>query len=56
MASGLHLDSIRIKTSSLEYTFQYGQRVLDADGFAQVFPEHKLLIVEILRQYGSRAA
>eukprot|EP00884_Botryococcus_braunii_P018072 jgi/Botrbrau1/4949/Bobra.0122s0027.1 len=31
---------------------KYGKWVLDADGFAQVFPEHKFLIVETLRQCG----
>lgn len=30
----------------------YGAIVESADGFAQVFPEHKFLIVEILRQRG----
>ena len=31
---------------------KYGQMILAADGFAQVFPEHKYLIVEALRQMG----
>jgi H+-transporting ATPase len=31
---------------------KYGQKILMADGFAQVYPEHKFLIVETLRQYG----
>ncbi len=31
---------------------KYGKFILDADGFAQVFPEHKYLIVEALRQLG----
>jgi len=31
---------------------KYGRMILDADGFAQVFPEHKYLIVEALRQQG----
>ena len=31
---------------------KYGMMILDADGFAQVFPEHKYLIVEALRQMG----
>jgi len=30
----------------------YGDMCLAADGFAQVFPEHKLLIVECLRELG----
>ncbi|KAJ1483021.1 HAD-like domain-containing protein [Baffinella frigidus] len=33
---------------------KYGTRVCPADGFAQVFPEHKYLIVETLRQAGFR--
>ena len=31
---------------------RYGPSILAADGFAQVFPEHKFMIVEALRQYG----
>jgi len=31
---------------------KYGKMILDADGFAQVYPEHKYLIVEALRQEG----
>lgn len=31
---------------------KYGRFILEADGFAQVFPEHKYLIVEALRQQG----
>jgi len=31
---------------------KYGKIILDADGFAQVYPEHKFLIVEALRQEG----
>lgn len=31
---------------------KYGQMVLAADGFAEVFPEHKYLIVECLRELG----
>jgi H+-transporting ATPase len=30
----------------------YGKLILDADGFAEVFPEHKYLIVECLREMG----
>jgi H+-transporting ATPase len=32
----------------------YGSRIVPADGFASVFPEHKYLIVETLRQAGFR--
>jgi H+-transporting ATPase len=31
---------------------QYGDMILAADGFAEVFPEHKYLIVECLRELG----
>lgn len=31
---------------------KYGKMILEADGFAQVYPEHKFLIVEALRQQG----
>ena len=31
---------------------KYGRMILEADGFAQVYPEHKYLIVEALRQQG----
>jgi H+-transporting ATPase len=30
----------------------YGEHILVADGFAEVFPEHKYLIVECLREMG----
>ncbi|KIY97910.1 H+-transporting ATPase [Monoraphidium neglectum] len=30
----------------------YGKMILESDGFAQVYPEHKYLIVEALRQEG----
>jgi len=33
---------------------QYGAKICPADGFASVFPEHKYLIVETLRQAGFR--
>jgi hypothetical protein len=31
---------------------KYGKMILESDGFAQVYPEHKYLIVEALRQEG----
>lgn len=31
---------------------KYGAMILEADGFAEVFPEHKYLIVECLRELG----
>ena len=33
---------------------KYGEKIIAADGFASVFPEHKYLIVETLRQAGFR--
>lgn len=33
---------------------KYGSKIISADGFASVFPEHKYLIVETLRQAGFR--
>lgn len=32
----------------------YGQHIEDADGFAEVYPEHKYLIVECLRELGHK--
>lgn len=40
----------RLKPHNLARNF--GDMVLDADGFAEVFPEHKYLIVETLRELG----
>lgn len=34
---------------------KYGEMIVRADGFAQVYPEHKYLIVEALRQSGERS-
>ena len=31
---------------------KYGKKIYETDGFAQVFPQHKSLIVETLRQSG----
>jgi H+-transporting ATPase len=36
----------------LNLSLDYGNMILDADGFAEVFPEHKYLIVECLREMG----
>ncbi|PBJ70409.1 P-type H+-ATPase [Trypanosoma cruzi cruzi] len=35
---------------------KYGEMMLGVGGFAQVFPEHKFMIVEALRQYGFTCA
>jgi hypothetical protein len=40
----------KAKPSNLSET--YGDLCLVADGFAQVYPEHKYLIVECLRELG----
>jgi H+-transporting ATPase len=40
----------RLKPDNLSR--DYGSIVLEADGFAEVFPEHKYLIVECLREMG----
>jgi H+-transporting ATPase len=32
----------------------YSEHILPADGFAQVFPEHKYLVVEVLRRLGHK--
>ena len=51
-AEGLpHLDPVtKLKPTNLAKN--YGDFVLAADGFAEVFPEHKYLIVECLREMG----
>ena len=33
---------------------EYGEHIELADGFAEVYPEHKYLIVECLREMGHR--
>ena len=40
------------KQKPLNLAAEYGDLILTADGFAQVFPEHKYLIVECLREMG----
>jgi H+-transporting ATPase len=40
------------KTKPKNLSADYGDLCLVADGFAQVFPEHKYLIVECLREMG----
>jgi hypothetical protein len=38
--------------STKDLATKYSEHINDADGFAQVFPEHKFLIVECFRQLG----
>jgi H+-transporting ATPase len=42
------------KEKPAELGSQYGDMCLAADGFAEVFPEHKYLIVEALRELGHK--
>jgi H+-transporting ATPase len=51
-AEGLpHLDPVT-KQKPDNLSKMYGEMVLSADGFAEVYPEHKYLIVECLREMG----
>jgi H+-transporting ATPase len=53
-AEGLpHLDPVT-KQKPENLAKSYGDMVLSADGFAEVFPEHKYLIVECLREMGHK--
>jgi H+-transporting ATPase len=40
------------KSKPANLSLEYGDHILAADGFAEVFPEHKYLIVECLREMG----
>jgi H+-transporting ATPase len=51
-ASGLPMLDERTKKKPANLARDYGDMCLAADGFAQVFPEHKYLIVECLRELG----
>jgi H+-transporting ATPase len=51
-AEGLPLLDPVTKTKPAFLSRDYGDACLAADGFAQVFPEHKYLIVECLRELG----
>ena len=51
-AEGLPNLDPKTKQKPANLSSQYGDLILDADGFAQVFPEHKYLIVECLRELG----
>ena len=51
-SSGLPLLDPETKKKPDNLSQQYGDLCLAVDGFAQVFPEHKYLIVECLRELG----
>jgi H+-transporting ATPase len=51
-ADGLPLLDPETKQKPKHLSRDYGDACLAADGFAQVFPEHKYLIVECLRELG----
>jgi H+-transporting ATPase len=51
-ADGLPMLDEETKTKPEHLSRDYGDQCLAADGFAQVFPEHKYLIVECLRELG----
>ena len=51
-AQGLPLLDEKTKEKPENLSRDYGDLCLAADGFAQVFPEHKYLIVECLRELG----
>ena len=52
LSDGLPLLDPVTKQKPKDLAQKYGDIVLAADGFAQVFPEHKYLIVECLRELG----
>jgi len=51
-AEGLPILDMKTKKKPENLSRDYGDQCLAADGFAQVFPEHKYLIVECLRELG----
>ena len=51
-AAGLPLLDAETKEKPKNLSRDYGDLCLAADGFSQVFPEHKYLIVECLRELG----
>lgn len=51
-ASGLPLLDQDTKKKPDGLSEKFGELIFNADGFAQVFPEHKYLIVECLREMG----
>jgi len=51
-AEGLPMVDPITKLKPANLSQDYGDHILAADGFAEVFPEHKYLIVECLRELG----
>jgi len=51
-AEGLPILDMETKKKPENLSHDYGDLCLAADGFAQVFPEHKYLVVECLRELG----
>lgn len=51
-ADGLPCLDPNTKQKPAQLSRNYGEMILAADGFAEVFPEHKYLIVECLREMG----
>lgn len=51
-ADGLPMLDMETKKKPENLSRDFGDQCLAADGFAQVFPEHKYLIVECLRELG----
>jgi H+-transporting ATPase len=51
-SAGLPMLDADTKQKPADLSTTYGDLILHADGFAQVFPEHKYLIVECLRELG----
>lgn len=51
-AEGLPVLDPETKSKPKNLALNFGDQCLAADGFAEVFPEHKYLIVECLREMG----
>jgi len=51
-AEGLPMLDLKTKEKPANLAKDFGQLIYHADGFAQVFPEHKYLIVECLKEMG----
>lgn len=53
-AQGLPMLDPVTKQKPKNLALQYGRHIEEADGFAEVYPEHKYLIVECLRELGHK--
>ena len=53
-AQGLPMLDPVTKQKPQNLSLEYGRHIEDADGFAEVYPEHKYLIVECLRELGHK--